>query len=194
MARKVAFIDRDGTINIDAGYINHPDRFIIYPFALQAMKMLSNGGYDIVIITNQAGLSNGYFTEETMNKIHSKLFLACKESGVEIVGLYYCPHSPSAKVEKYKAECDCRKPKPGLILRAKEELDIDLENSFMIGDKYSDIMAGKNAGCKTILVKTGYGEGELTQNEDKWKEKPDFIAKDLLSAARIILLNLSSTE
>lgn len=188
MAKKAAFIDRDGTINIDAGYINHPDRFIIYPFALQAMKMLANNGYDIVIITNQAGLSNGYFTEETMDKIHQKLFKACQHAGIEISGLYYCPHSPSAKVEKYKADCDCRKPKPGLLFRAAKELGIDLKESFMIGDKYSDIMAGKNAGCKTILVKTGYGEGELAQNREKWKEAPDFIAEDLLCAARRILL------
>lgn len=181
------FIDRDGTINYDAGYINDPDSFVMYPFAPQAVKMLNLSGFLTVIITNQSGLGRGFFTEETMNLVHQKMFDTFKKQGAKIDGLYYCPHQVGSKIPEYDLDCRCRKPFTGMIEKAFAELPIDKSRTFFIGDKYSDMETGFNAGSKTILVKTGYGKGELIQKSSKWKRMPDAVCQDLLDATRLIL-------
>lgn len=181
------FIDRDGTINYDAGYINDPDSFRMYPFAPQAVRMLNLSGFLAVIITNQSGLGRGFFTEETMNLVNKKMTNSFELQGAKIDGLFYCPHQIGSKIPQYNVDCRCRKPYTGMIEQAFAELPIDKSKTFFIGDKYSDMETGFNAGCKTIMVKTGYGKGELIQKSAKWERMPDTICENLLDAVRIIL-------
>ena len=183
------FIDRDGTINFDAGYINHPDSFVMYPFAPQAIRMLNIHGFLTIIITNQSGLARGFFTEEVLNNIHSKMYDIFQKNGAKIDKLYYCPHDPNAKIEKYKQKCNCRKPMTGMIEQAFSEMPINKSRTYFIGDKYSDIQTGYKSGCKTIMVKTGYGNGETLYSLNKWEIKPDSICDNLLDAVKIILAN-----
>lgn len=185
--KPVVFLDRDGTINYDAGYINDIDNFVMYPYAAQAIRMLNINGFLVVVITNQSGLARGFFTEETLSEIHNKMLHDLKKQGALIDAVYFCPHDPNAKLEKYKAVCSCRKPETGLIDMALKDLQIDKSRMYFIGDKHSDIMAGYKSGCKTIMVKTGYGKGDLINKSHKWEVKPDKIADTLLDGIKLIL-------
>ena len=187
MSNKAVFIDRDGTINEDMGYINHIDRFVLFPKSIEAIKLINNSGFKAVIVTNQSGVARGYFPESLINKIHNKLEEILKQNGAYIDAIYYCPHHPNGLIEKYKIECDCRKPKPGMLFRASKDLDINLKQSFTIGDKISDINLAFRVGAKGILVKTGYGKGELEYNQDKWNVQPHHIAEDFYEAAQWIV-------
>ena len=190
MERKpVVFIDRDGTINKEAGYINHPDNFEIYPFVAQAVRLLNK--YDIlaVVVTNQAGIARGYFPIENMFRLHDKMVNELEKNGARLDGIYYCPHHPSSKIPEYAKDCDCRKPKPGMIKQAVKDLAIDEKKMYVVGDKVSDIELGWNTGCKTLFVLTGYGKGELAKFEGKGK-KPDFICENLLEAVVEIIKDL----
>ena len=149
--KPVVFLDRDGTINYDAGYINDIDNFVMYPYAAQAIRMLNINGFLVVVITNQSGLARGFFTEAVLSEIHNKMVHDLKTQGAVIDAVYFCPHDPNAKVEKYKSVCSCRKPETGLIDMALKDLQIDKSRMYFIGDKHSDIMAGYKSGCKTIL-------------------------------------------
>ena len=185
----VVFLDRDGTINYDAGYINHVDNFIMYPYAAQAIRMLNKSGYYVIVITNQSGLGRGFFNEETLDEIHNYMVQSLKEQGANIDGIYFCPHDPNAKIEKYKAVCNCRKPETGLVEMAFKDFIIDKSKMYFIGDKHSDIIAGHKSGCKTIIVKTGYGKCDLINKSHKWEVQPDKIADTLLDAVKFILKN-----
>lgn len=187
--KPVVFLDRDGTINYDAGYINHPDNFIMYPYAPQAVRMLNMNDFLVIVITNQSGLARGFFNLETMNDIHNKMYKTFENMGAHIDGLYYCPHDPNAKVAEYKAVCNCRKPETGMVEQALKDFPIDTNRMFFVGDKHSDIMAGYKSGCKTIMVETGYGKGDLINKSSKWEVKPDKVCNNLLDAVRIILNN-----
>lgn len=181
------FIDRDGTINVDGGYINHPDNFIIYPFAAQAIRMLNKANYLAVIVTNQSGIGRGFYMEDMMNTLHQKMYDQFEKQGAKIDGLYYCPHDPNSKDEKYRVVCDCRKPKSGLLKQALKDLPIDVNQTYFIGDKMSDMQAGWDIGSKGIMVKTGYGRGDIENKSVSWNRKPDIYAENLLEAVKIIL-------
>ncbi|MBC7196175.1 MAG: D-glycero-beta-D-manno-heptose 1,7-bisphosphate 7-phosphatase [Deferribacterales bacterium] len=187
MKKPTVFIDRDGTINRDAGYINSLDNFEVYPFAPQAIKLLKDNGYLVVIITNQAGIARGIFTENFLEKIHNKMRKILQKNGTDVDGIFYCPHYKGSKMPEYAIDCDCRKPKIKMIEDAIKTLPIDRDSMYMIGDKYTDIQMGINAGCKTIMVKTGYGAGEIENDYHNWPKKPDFIADNLLLATLSIL-------
>lgn len=189
MRKPTVFIDRDGTINKDAGYINSLDNFEVYPFAPQAIKLLKDNGYLVVVITNQAGVAKGIFTEEFLEKVHTKMRKILQQNGTDIDGIFYCPHYKGAKIQEYDIDCECRKPKTKMIEDALKLLPIDRNNMYMVGDKYTDIQMGINAGCKTIIVKTGYGKGEIENNYHKWSKKPDLVADNLLLAVLSILNN-----
>jgi D,D-heptose 1,7-bisphosphate phosphatase len=176
--RKAVFLDRDGTINFDPGYLNDPGQFRFYPGAVEALRQLSEAGYLIIIISNQSGIARGYFGEDTLKKIHDKMLSAFLAGGITITGIYYCPHHPDD-------QCECRKPSPKMVLEAARDNAIDLGNSFFIGDRESDIKTGKNAGCETVLVLTG--AGKETQKAIKDESRPDYVAKDLPEAARWII-------
>ena len=170
------FIDRDGVINKDLGkYVTCPEEFDFLPRAIDALKRLYKSKYKLIIITDQGGIGKGIYTEKDLEDIHKKMCTLLENEGVILDGIYYCPHHPDEN-------CDCRKPRLGMVRRAVEEHDIDLKKSFFIGDKTSDIKAGKDAGCKTFLVKTGHAG-----KDGRYDVRPDFIVKDFFEAVNIIL-------
>ena len=189
---RAVFIDRDGTLSEEIGYVNHVSRFRLLPRSAEAIKKLNDAGIAAVIITNQAGVARGYFPEERILEVHKRMEELLADGGAKLDGIYYCPHHPSAGEPPYRADCDCRKPKPGLLLRAAKELDIDIKNSYMIGDKFSDVELAHNAGCKGILTLTGYGRGEWEYNREEAGMTPDFVAEDLLDAVEWILKEINS--
>ncbi len=179
---KALFIDRDGVILKEKNYVYRQEDAEFLPGVFEALKKATASGYRIIIVSNQSGIARGLYTEKDYLKLEKWLETKFEENSVKIDGVYYCPHHPEASVKKYKKDCECRKPKPGMILKAAKEHNLNLAESFMIGDKTTDVEAGKNAGCKTILVKTGYAG-----KDSESKLKPDFVADDLLSAVEIIL-------
>jgi len=156
--RKAVFVDRDGTINEESGYLFRKEECRFIPGALGAIAQLNNAGFPVVVITNQSGIARGYYSADDLEQLHLHMADEIAAAGGRIDGWYYCPHHPDYPAEA--AQCDCRKPLPGLLQRAARELGIDLASSWMIGDKLADISAGVAAGCQTILVRTGYGSSE----------------------------------
>jgi D-glycero-D-manno-heptose 1,7-bisphosphate phosphatase len=179
---RAVFIDRDGTISEEVGYINHLSRFRLFPYSAAAIKQLHENDYLAIVITNQAGVARGYFSEEMVQDIHKQMTKDLETSGARLDAIYYCAHHPSVGQPPYQLDCDCRKPKPGLLFRAAQDYDIDLANSWMIGDRYSDIELAANAGVKSALVLSGYGRGEWEHQRDTWTRQPDLVAEDLLAA------------
>jgi D-glycero-D-manno-heptose 1,7-bisphosphate phosphatase len=183
---RAVFIDRDGTISEEVGYINHVSRFRLFPYSAAALKQLHDNGYLSIVITNQAGVARGYFSEEMVQAIHQQMTKDLESSGARVDAIYYCAHHPTVGEPPYQLDCDCRKPKPGLLLRAARDYDIDLANSWMVGDRYSDIELAANAGVKSALVLSGYGRGEWEHQRDNWTIQPDLVAEDLLAAVNQI--------
>jgi D-glycero-D-manno-heptose 1,7-bisphosphate phosphatase len=184
--RRAVFIDRDGTISEEVGYVNHPSRYRVFPYAAEAIKRLNDAGWLAILITNQAGVARGYFTEEIIGEVHTLLTQKLAGGGARLDAIYYCPHHPSVGKPPYRFDCDCRKPRPGLILRAAVDLDIDIASSWMVGDRYSDTELARNAGTRAALVLSGYGRGEWEYQRSEWKHQPDLVAEDLLEAVRTI--------
>jgi D-glycero-D-manno-heptose 1,7-bisphosphate phosphatase len=169
------FLDRDGTINREIGYLSEPEKFEILPNALAGLKKMQDMDYRLVIVTNQGGIGLGYFTKEDFYRVNKKMLTEVSKAGITLDKIYFCPHS--------KAEnCPCRKPDIGLVLRAKDELNLDLSHSYFIGDSAIDIQTGTNSGMKTILIKS-----ELVPDFPLLETKPDFVVIDLLAAAEVIL-------
>ena len=183
---RAVFIDRDGTISEEVGYINHASRFRLFPYSAAALKQLHENGYLAIVITNQAGVARGYFSEDMVQQIHRRMTDELTAGGAALDAIYYCAHHPLVGEPPYRLDCDCRKPKPGLLLRAARDFDIDLAKSWMVGDRYGDIELAANAGVKSALVLSGYGRGEWEHQRDNWTIKPDLVAADLLEAVRLI--------
>lgn len=155
-AKRAVFLDRDGVLNIDNGYVSKVDDFEFIDGVIDACKALKEKGYLLVVITNQSGIARGYFSEEQFHTLTEWMDWSLADRGVDLDGIYYCPHHAEKGIGEFKIECDCRKPKPGMLLSAIEELNIDITNSLLVGDKVSDIQAGLAAGIKTnYLVRTG---------------------------------------
>ena len=184
--KKAVFIDRDGTISEEVGYINHASRFKLFPYSADAIRRLNENGWLAIITTNQAGVARGYFNEDLIHAVHERLRAGLAAGGAQLDGIYYCAHHPSLGEPPYRVDCDCRKPKPGLISRAAHDLDIDLGESWMVGDRYSDIEVARNAGVKSAFVLSGYGRGEWEHQRESWKIQPDLVAEDLLEAVEFI--------
>ncbi len=182
MSRVAFFIDRDGVVNEEMGYINHVDRFRILPGAAEAIHRLNEAQVPVVVVSNQAGLAHGIFTEDTLRAVQRKLREAVASRGGRIDRIYYCPHHPMAKVEKYRVDCDARKPKPGLLHRAAGDLDLDLTRSVLVSDRYQDVAMAKAEQMEGVLVMTGYGRGEQEQHGLTWSPAPDYVAQDLADA------------
>lgn len=189
MKRRAVFMDRDGTISEEIGYVNHPSRYRVFPFAAEAVRLLNESGWLAILVTNQAGVARGYFTEDLITEVHSLLTSELERAGSRLDAIYYCAHHPSVGEPPYRVDCDCRKPKPGLILRAAEAFDIDLAGSWMIGDRHSDIVLAHNAGVRSAFVMTGYGRGEWEYQRPSWKHQPDMVAEDLLEAVKRIVMS-----
>jgi D-glycero-D-manno-heptose 1,7-bisphosphate phosphatase len=154
------FLDRDGTLVEEGGYIDRVERFVMFPWTVDAIRLLRRAGYLAVVVTNQAGVAKGIFPESFVDEGRRFLVDRLAEGGVELDGHYYCPHLREAAVEAYRRDCECRKPRPGMVLQAARDLDIDLSRSVVIGDKRIDVELGWNAGARGILVRTGYGATE----------------------------------
>ncbi|MBQ6975026.1 MAG: D-glycero-beta-D-manno-heptose 1,7-bisphosphate 7-phosphatase [Selenomonadaceae bacterium] len=152
---KAIFFDRDGVLNVDVIDLHELEKFQWIDGAVDAIKLCNERGFLVVVITNQSGIARGIFTEDDVKKIHSNMQAELEKVGAHIDAFYYCPHHPNGTVEPYAKVCDCRKPKPGLILSACKDLDIDPEKSVMIGDKMRDIESGKNAGVKGAILFEG---------------------------------------
>jgi D-glycero-D-manno-heptose 1,7-bisphosphate phosphatase len=188
MKKKAVFLDRDGNINEDVGYPDSYERIKIYPYSYDAVKKINQSGFLAVIITNQSGVGRGLIPERELQMIHRRMERSFKRQGAHIDKIYYCPHYLHSSNPKYQKDCQCRKPNPGMALKAAKELDIDLSQSYMIGDKVDDILFGIHIGATPILVLTGFGKKSKTQLEQK-KIRPAHVAKNLLDAVNWILKN-----
>lgn len=154
--KRAVFLDRDGVMNVDNGYVSQVDDFEFIEGVIEACKTLKEKGYLLVLITNQSGIARGYFSEEQFHTLTEWMDWSLADRGVDLDGIYYCPHHSEKGIGEYKVDCDCRKPKPGMLLSAIEELNIDVSRSILVGDKVSDIQAGLAAGVKSnYLVRTG---------------------------------------
>lgn len=189
MKRRAVFIDRDGTISEEVGYINHASRFRLFPYSADAIKLLNENGWLAIVTTNQAGVARGYFSEDMVQTVHDRMTAELENGGARLDAIYYCAHHPSVGEPPYRFDCDCRKPKPGLIRRAAAELDVDLAGSWMVGDRYSDVELARNAGVKSMFVLSGYGRGEWEHQRASWTTQPDSVAENLLEAVRLIVTN-----
>lgn len=187
MKKPAVFIDRDGTINEQMGYINHVSRFQILPGVPQAIRTLNRHGFLVLVVSNQSGVARGYYPLDLVETIHRLMVSRIKEKRGNIDGIFFCPHHPAGSVPGFSYDCDCRKPKTGLIEQACESFEIDLQRSFVVGDMCTDIELAHRAGLKGVLVKTGYGLGEIEYNLPQKTAKPAHIAEDLLDAVRWIV-------
>jgi D-glycero-D-manno-heptose 1,7-bisphosphate phosphatase len=186
MKRRAVFMDRDGTISEEVGYVNHPSRYRVFPYSARAVRLLNEADWLAILVTNQAGVARGYFTEEMIGEVHDVLKQEMERGGARLDAIYYCAHHPSVGEPPYRIDCDCRKPKPGLIQRAAADFGIDLAQSWMIGDRYGDIEMARNAGVRSAFLMSGYGRGEWEYQRASWQHEPDMVAEDLLEAVQRI--------
>jgi D-glycero-D-manno-heptose 1,7-bisphosphate phosphatase len=187
MKRAAVFLDRDGTINEQMGYINHLSRFHLLPGVAAAIRLLNEQAIPVIVVTNQSGLARGYFPETLLDEVHAAMTARLLAEGARLDGVYVCPHHPEAKEERYRQECGCRKPKPGLFLQAAKEHDLDINRSYVVGDRWSDIKAAAACGARGVLVLTGYGRGDLQFIGPKQAIQPGHVAEDLLGAVSWII-------
>jgi D-glycero-D-manno-heptose 1,7-bisphosphate phosphatase len=187
MSRRGIFLDRDGTVCEEVGYAGAVERLRLLPRAAEAIRRINGSGFLALLVTNQSGVARGLFDEATVDAMHQRLTAWLAAEGARLDGIYVCPHHPSEGEPPYRADCDCRKPRPGLLTRAAREHDVDLSASYMIGDKAADIETARNAGATGILVRTGYGSAELAQRLPQAGAQPAFVAQDLLAAVEWIL-------
>jgi D-glycero-D-manno-heptose 1,7-bisphosphate phosphatase len=178
--RPAVFLDRDGTIAEEVGYLNHLSRFQLYPFAAEAIRRLNQAGMPVIVVTNQSGVSRGFFPEDLVRNVHDRMVSELAVAGARVDGIYYCPHHSGIT-------CDCRKPLPGMLERAAQEHGLAFDGSFVVSDRYADVQMGQSVGCHSILVLTGYGRGEYEWNRAKWPRQPDSVVENLLAATDVIL-------
>ncbi|MCF6407880.1 HAD family hydrolase [Chitinophaga filiformis] len=186
--RRAVFIDKDGTLISNVPYNADPDKIVLEQGAVEGLRLLQERGYALIVVSNQAGIAHGYFREEEMQPVIAKVSQLLSEAGIALDGFYYCPHHPAGKITPYAISCDCRKPLPGMLLRAAKEMDIFLPESWMIGDILNDVEAGNRAGCQSVLLNNG--------NETVWEmnehNEPAYIANDLRDAAQFIVKNATA--
>lgn len=180
------FIDRDGTLNEDVGYVATVDQLTLYPWAAEAVRLINAAGLKAIVITNQSGVARGICSEETLTAIHARIIELLARQGARIDAVYYCPHHPEIGDSRYRIACHCRKPQTGMLDAASREHNIDLGRSFVVGDKATDIQLAHNAGAVAALVLTGYGRQTLA-HRDRWPCAPAIVAENLLEAVKEIL-------
>lgn len=186
MKKRAVFLDRDGTINKDVGYPAAFSSIEIFPYSFEAVRKINEARLLAVIVTNQSGVGRGLIVEENLKDLHNKLQLSFSKHNAHFDRIYYCPHYLFSPKPQYKKDCLCRKPNPGMGLQAAEELNIDVKNSYMVGDKVEDIIFGLNIKAKPILCLTGFGQESLPKLKEKGIE-PAYIAQTLLDAVSWIL-------
>lgn len=189
MSRPAVFLDRDGTVIEERGFLTRLDALALFPWTADALRLLDRAGFATVVITNQSGVARGHFDEAFLDVVHGEIDRRLSPAGVTIAGYYYCPHHPEAPIERYRRRCRCRKPGPGMIEQACRELDLDPGRSVMVGDRWSDVGAGRAAGARALFVRTGAGAIEEPRRPDG--VQADAILDNLMEAAGWILRNSS---
>jgi D-glycero-D-manno-heptose 1,7-bisphosphate phosphatase len=179
------FLDRDGTIIEEIGYLDRIERLDLYPWSIDAIRALNRAGFPVVLVTNQSGIARGFFTEAIVEEVHRHLASLLAEGGAHIDAYYYCPHHPDGKIEAYARRCECRKPGRGLVDRAVEEFGIDPRRSFVVGDRWLDVQLARAVGGRGILVRTGYGAVE--EQRPTASVTADAIVDNLIGAVGWIL-------
>jgi D-glycero-D-manno-heptose 1,7-bisphosphate phosphatase len=174
------FLDRDGTLVEEVGYLNHVNRFRMFPFAGPSIGRLNEAGLAVIVVTNQSGVARGYFPESLVQEVNDRMRRELSAVGARLDDVYYCPHASGDG-------CDCRKPRTGMINRAASEHNLDLPRSYVVGDRYGDMELAFRAGCKAIFVRTGYGLGEETWHAKDWPRQPHAVVDDLQRAVDWIL-------
>jgi D-glycero-D-manno-heptose 1,7-bisphosphate phosphatase len=185
--RRAVFLDRDGTINVEVNYLAKAEEVRLIPGAAQAIARLNAVGLPVVVVSNQSGLARGYFDEADLAAVQVRLNRLLAAEGARVDAYYFCPHHPQGVVEHYALVCDCRKPAPGLLRQAAEEMGLALAGSFMVGDRLLDVACGRAAGLTGVLVRTGHDDGPARDD----MERPDFVAEDLAAAVEWILARLA---
>jgi D-glycero-D-manno-heptose 1,7-bisphosphate phosphatase len=180
-------MDRDGTVSEEVGYVNHLSRFRLFPYSAAAIKLLNDNGWLAIIVTNQAGVARGYFSEDIIVRVHEQIERDLQTASAKLDAIYYCAHHPSVGEPPYRLDCDCRKPKTGLIERASADFAIDLDRSWMVGDRYGDIELARNAKLHSAFVLSGYGRGEWEYQRGSWSMEPEVVAENLLEVVKIII-------
>jgi D-glycero-D-manno-heptose 1,7-bisphosphate phosphatase len=184
MSTPAVFLDRDGTLLEEANYLDRIERLVFYPFTVDAVRLLNRAGFTVVVVTNQAGIARGIVQESFVAAAHAHISARLAAGGARLDAFYYCPHHPDAVVEKYRRACDCRKPQAGLFTRAAGDLDLALDRSFAVGDRWHDIDAGARVGARGVLVRTGHGASEEASARD---HAPAAIVDNLMAAVSWIL-------
>ncbi len=188
MSTPAVFLDRDGTLIEDVGYVDRLERLRLYPWGLEAVRLLRRVGYKVVVVTNQAGIARGMIQEQVVHDALELVQRRLGQVGERLDGHYYCPHLPDAPIEAYRRRCSCHKPQPGMARQAAEELDLDLTRSVVIGDRWTDVQLARAVGAKGILVKTGYGESQASRPPGG--QTADAIVADLMEAVGWVIRNL----
>ena len=187
---RAVFLDRDGTVNEEVGYLKDLGQLRLIPGAGSAIRRLHDAGLTVVLITNQSGVARGYFTESFVHDTHALLEKMLQKEGAQLDGIYYCPHHPTAGNSRYTMMCDCRKPGTGLINQAARDLDIDIQRSYVVGDKWSDIELGQRAGAHCILVRSGFAADDAGNVRPPQVKDPDFVAHTISDAADWIIRDI----
>ncbi len=184
------FLDRDGTVNVEKDYLSSPDQLQLIPRTADAIRALNAFGTRVFVITNQSGVARGYFTEGAVKQVHEALKEMLQKEGARVDDFFYCPHFPGSSDRRYDKDCDCRKPKPGMLRQAELKYPIDLRRSFVIGDRCIDVATGKAVGAGTVMVSTGYGAHEI----QSCRNEPDYFAKDLRDGVQYITDRILAQE
>lgn len=184
-SRGAVFLDRDGTVIDEVGYLDRPERLSLYPWSIDAVRAFNRAGLPVILVTNQSGIARGFFTEAVVDQVHRHMASLLAEGGAHIDAYYYCPHHPDGKVEAYKGLCECRKPGRALVDRAAREFGIDPAGSFVVGDRWLDVELARAVGARGVLVRTGYGATE--ERKPPATFTADAIVDNLIGAASWIL-------
>jgi len=182
LLRRAVFLDRDGTISEEMGYVNHVGRLQMFPYAAEAIRQLNQAEIPVIVVTNQSGIARNIFPESLVHEVHKKMVSELAAAGAWIDAIYFCPH-------KSEDVCECRKPHPGMLERAASEHSLDLAASWVVGDRYADLEMAHAAGARGVLVMTGYGRGEYELHRSTWPKQPDLVSENLKDAVRHILRN-----
>lgn len=185
--RRAVFLDRDGTLIEESGYLDRLERLVFFPYSVDAVRQLNRAGLAAIVVSNQAGIARGIVEEPFVGEAHRAIAGRMASGGARIDAYYYCPHHPEAVLEAYRRQCDCRKPRPGLLEQAAAEWDLDLTRSFVVGDRWHDLEAGQAVGARGVLVRTGHGRRE--EAAPLHAVAPAAIADNLIAAVSWILLH-----
>lgn len=186
-AQAAVFLDRDGTLIKEVGYLDRPERIELYPWSIDSIAALNRAGILVVLATNQSGVARGFFTEHTVAEVHARIADLLAKGGARIDAYYYCPHHPHGSIPAYTRVCECRKPARGLVDRAVRELGVDPQLSFAVGDRWLDVQLARTVGARGVLVRTGYGAMEATRPPDGLSA--DALVDNLVEAVSWVLMN-----